>query len=167
MARAALRACHALARLGSPKREQDQVAVEPGSIDHLSQIISQVVAPSFLLGAVAGFLSMLHTRLTDVIIRIRYLNGIPPEDPDRAFLKPDIARLRRRARLLSQATFFGIAAGITTTLLIVMAFAMAILSISHVWGTAIMFILSLALFCAALMFLVLDSFIAVTDYDHF
>lgn len=143
------------------------MSVEPGSIDHLSQIISQVVAPSFLLGAVAGFLSMLHTRQASVIDRIRYLNGIQPDDPERAFLKPDIDRLRRRTRLLSRAIFFGIAAGIITTLLIVTAFAMAILRMQHIWGTAIMFILSLALFCAALVYLVLDSFIAVTEYDHF
>lgn len=143
------------------------MAVEPGSIDHLSQIISQVVAPSFLLGAVAGFLSMLHTRQTGVIDRIRYLNAIPQDDPDRAFLKPDIERLRRRSRLLSRSIFFGIAAGITTTLLIITAFAMAILHMQHIWGTAIMFILSLALFCAALVYLVLDSFNAVTEYDHF
>lgn len=143
------------------------MAIEPGSIDHLSQIISQVVAPSFLLGAVAGFLSMLHTRQAGVIDRIRSLNAIPPDDPDRAFLKPDIDRLRRRTRLLSRSIFFGISAGITTTLLIVMAFAMAILRLEHIWATALMFILSLALFCAALVYLVLDSFVAVTEYDHF
>jgi hypothetical protein len=143
------------------------VAVDPGSIDHLSQIISQVVAPSFLLGAVAGFLSMLHTRQVGVIDRIRFVNAIPADDPDRAFLKPDIDRLRRRSRLLSRAIFFGIAAGITTTLLIILAFAMAILRMQHIWGTALMFILSLSLFCVALVLLVMDSFIAVTEYDHF
>lgn len=143
------------------------MAVEPGSIDHLAQIISQVVAPSFLLGAVAGFLSMLHTRQVGVIDRIRHLNAIPADDPDRAFLKTDIARLRRRARLLSLSIFYGIASGITTTLLIIQAFALAFLRMPHVWGTALMFILSLALFCVALVMLVMDSFIAVTDYDHF
>lgn len=143
------------------------MTVEPGSIDHLSQIISQVVAPSFLLGAVAGFLSMVHTRQSGVMDRIRFLNAIPQDDPDRAFLKPDIDRLRQRVRLLSRSILFGIAAGITTTLLIVTAFAMAILRLQHIWSTALMFILSLALFCAALVYLVMDSFIAVTEFDHF
>jgi len=143
------------------------LSVDPGSIDHLAQIISQVVAPSFLLGAVAGFLSMVHSRLSGVLERIRFLNAIPPDDPDRAFLKEDIKRQRERTRLLSRSIFFGIAAGITTTLLIIVAFGMAFLSLSHVWGTALMFILSLALFCVALVMLVLDSFIAITEYDHF
>jgi hypothetical protein len=110
---------------------------------------------------------MLHARLMGVIDRIRYLNAIPSDDPDRAFLKPDIDRLRRRSRLLSRSIFYGISAGITTTLLIILAFAMAILQMQHIWGTALMFILSLSLFCAALVYLVLDSFIAVTEYDHF
>ncbi len=143
------------------------MAVEPGSIDQLSQIISQVVAPSFLLGAVAGFLSMLHGRLNGVIDRIRLLNAISPDDPERAFLRADIARQRRRARILSRAIFFGIGAGILTTTLIVLAFAMALMHWQHVWGTAVMFILALILFCAALVALLLDSAIAITEYDHF
>ena len=32
-------------------------------IDHLTQVISHATAPAFLLGAVAGFLSILVTRL--------------------------------------------------------------------------------------------------------
>ncbi|QYZ68308.1 DUF2721 domain-containing protein [Neotabrizicola shimadae] len=143
------------------------MTIVPGTIDHLAQIISQVVAPSFVLGAVAGFLSMVHARLTGVIDRIRYLNAIPATDPDRAFLKEDIQRQRRRARYLAKSIFFGIAAGITTTLLIIIAFGMAFLSLPHVWATAFMFILSLALFCVALVMLVMDSFISVDDYDHF
>lgn len=143
------------------------MAVEPGSIDHLSQIISQVVAPSFVLGAVAGFLSMVHARLNGVIDRIRYLNAIPQTDPDRAFLKADIQRQRRRTRFLSLSIFFGVAAGITTTLLIILAFASALLHLEHVWITALMFIVALSLFCLALVALLLDSFIAIATYDHF
>ncbi len=143
------------------------MSVVPGTIDHIAQIISQVVAPSFLLGAVAGFLSMVHARLSGVLERIRFLNAIPPDDPDRAFLKEDIKRQRERARLLSRSIFFGISAGITTTLLIIIAFGMAFLNLQHVWSTALMFILSLSLFCVALVMLVRESFIAITDYDHF
>ena len=53
--------------------------VVPGSIDQLSQIISQVVAPAFLLGAVAGFVSILASRMNGVIERMRFINDLPSE----------------------------------------------------------------------------------------
>ena len=39
------------------------MSIGVGTIDQLSQIISQVVGPSFLLGAVASFISMLFSRM--------------------------------------------------------------------------------------------------------
>ena len=43
------------------------------SPEQISQVISHSIAPSFLLGAVAGFVSVLFTRLTNIVERIRDL----------------------------------------------------------------------------------------------
>ena len=42
----------------------------------LSQVMSQSTAPAFVLGAVAGFVSIMLARLTSVLDRIRSLNEI-------------------------------------------------------------------------------------------
>ena len=59
------------------------MSVTLNSIDHLSQIISQVVAPSFVLGAVTGLISMLYSRVNVVVERIRAMldaRGVPVRD---------------------------------------------------------------------------------------
>ena len=49
-----------------------------------------------MLGAVAGFVSILVGRMNSVVDRIRYLNEIADDDGARGHLKSDIPRLRRR-----------------------------------------------------------------------
>jgi Protein of unknown function (DUF2721) len=41
--------------------------------DQLSQIMSHAIAPAFLLGAVAAYISILLSRMTTVVDRIRSL----------------------------------------------------------------------------------------------
>jgi len=43
-------------------------------------VISQATAPAFILGAVAGFVSILLGRMTAVVERIRHLNDITDTD---------------------------------------------------------------------------------------
>ena len=43
------------------------MSIDPGSVEHLSEVISHVVAPAFLLGAVASFASILMTRMNSVL----------------------------------------------------------------------------------------------------
>ena len=142
------------------------MAIEPGSIDHLSQIISQVVAPSFLLGSVAGFISALSTRLTAVFDRLRNLNAVPGEGHVHTWLNTDIPRLRRRAELLNRAIFLAIGSAVAATILIIVAFALALAAISHVWIAAVLFMISLALLCAALVVFGTEVKIGLSDYDH-
>jgi Protein of unknown function (DUF2721) len=142
------------------------MSVEIGSIDHLSQIISQVVAPSFLLGAVSAFISMLSGRMSVVTDRLRLLNAIRADDPDRGFLKSDIPRLVRRTRLMHRSIQLAIVSGIFTTLLIITAFATALLHYDHVLGSALLFIVSLTFFCASLIWLAADVMISVSVHDQ-
>ena len=60
----------------------------------LSQVISQVTAPAFLLGAVAAFISVLISRMNRIIDRSQALNAIAEEDKIRGLLKSDIPRLK-------------------------------------------------------------------------
>jgi hypothetical protein len=112
------------------------MSVELNSIDHLSQIISQVVAPSFVLGAVTGLISMLYSRVNVVVDRIRAITAITDTDVERHHLRRDLPRLLRRIRLLRRAVGLAILSGIATTLLIIFAFAAALIQYQHIWGSA-------------------------------
>jgi hypothetical protein len=141
------------------------MSVELNSIDHLSQIISQVVAPSFVLGAVTGLISMLYSRVNVVVDRIRAITAITDEDVARHPLRNDLPRLLRRIRLLRRAVGLAILSGIATTLLIIFAFAAALIQYQHIWGSAIMFMISLAFFCASLVMLAIEGMIAHAEFD--
>lgn len=49
------------------------------SVSQLSHVISQAAAPAFLLGALAGFISVLISRLNRIVDRTIVLNGIPDD----------------------------------------------------------------------------------------
>src|SRR6202041_3251233 len=91
----------------------------------LSQVMTQSTGPAFILGAVAGFTSILLGRMTNVLDRIRSLNEIADDDTARAHLKADIPRLRHRARLLNGATHLALPSGMCTALLLVVGFVTA------------------------------------------
>jgi len=98
---------------------------ETPSITQLSQVITQVTAPTFLLGAVAAFVSVLLSRMNRIIDRSQALNAISDHDQTKARLKSDIPRLKRRAALLNKAIFFSTISAIMTSLLVIVAFASA------------------------------------------
>lgn len=143
------------------------MATTPESIDQLSQVISHVIAPAFMLGAVTSFVAILSSRIDVVLGRIRTLNAIPPDDAHRAHLREDVSRLSRRLVLLRRAMLFTLAAGFVTTLLMIASFALAILGVQHVWSVAVMFIVALVLFCIAVVTVGLDGLISVHDHDYF
>ena len=137
----------------------------PGSIDQLSQIISQVVAPAFLLGAVASFVSILASRMNGVIERMRYINDLPAEGHAKSRLKQDLPRLRRRVDLLQRSLLLAIASGVAGAMLIVVAFGAALLHREHVWGTALLFTVSMVLLCVSLCLLAFEVRIGVNEFD--
>ena len=49
-------------------------------VGQLSQVMAQSTGPAFILGAVAGFTSILLGRMTSVLDRIRSLNEIADDD---------------------------------------------------------------------------------------
>ena len=95
---------------------------ETPSVSQLSQVISQAVAPAFILGALAAFISLLILRMNRVVDRSQILNAIGGDDPARVHLKTDLPRLRRRAVLLNRAILYASISAIFATLLVMVAF---------------------------------------------
>jgi hypothetical protein len=133
----------------------------------LSQVIAQITAPAFLLGAVAAFISVLIARMNRIVDRSQALNAISDDNPSKAQLKADIPRLKRRVALLNRSILFAIISAMITSILVIVAFVAAYLNFPHEYGVGILFILALGFFTAALVNLARETLIAVHDYDHF
>jgi Protein of unknown function (DUF2721) len=136
-------------------------------LSQLSQVISHATAPAFLLGAVAGFVSILIARMNGIIDRVRNLNMIADDDAPRAHLKSDIPRLERRARLMNNAIYLAVGSAICTTVLVVMAFASAFVGVRHEPVVGVLFVIALALLGGALFTLAREVRIGLNDFDHY
>jgi len=136
-------------------------------VEQISRLMGQATAPAFVLGAVAGFVSILLGRTTIVVDRIRSLNEIADDDATRAHLKSDIPRLRRRAQLLSKSTFLAVSSGICTSLLLVLGFASALLKVQHEYGAAVLFLLALGLLAGSLFRFAQEVRIGLSEADHY
>jgi ABC-type spermidine/putrescine transport system permease subunit I len=137
------------------------------SIAQLSQVISQVTGPAFLLGAIAAFVSVLISRMNRIIDRSQALHAIDNNDSARAPLKSDIPRLKRRAALLNKAIYFSTLSAVVTCLLVIVAFATAYFNFRHEYGVALLFVLALFSFLLSLVNLARENRIALHEYDHF
>jgi len=137
------------------------------NLDHLSQLILQATAPAFLLGAVAGFISILMTRMTGIIERIRSLNEIDENDAARMRLKSDVPRLRRRAALLNNAVHLALGSGISTTLLLVLGFVSAFFGVRHEYGAGFLFLVAVGLLGASLFRFAQEVSIGLNELDHY
>jgi hypothetical protein len=144
----------------------DGLFVAPDAIQ-LSQVIAQATAPAFMLGAVAGFVSILVGRMNSVVDRIRYLNEIADDDGARRHLKSDIPRLRRRLSLLSSATRLALACGVCTSLLLCVGFGSAFLRLQHVYGLAGLFFGAVALMGVSLFKFGQEVTIGISEADHY
>jgi len=133
----------------------------------LSQVISQVTAPAFLLGAVAAFVSVLISRMNRIIDRSQALNAIADDDKVKATLKSDIPRLKARAALLNKAILYSTISAIVTSLLVIVAFVSAYFNIAHEYGVGALFVVALGFFTASLVNLARETRIALHEYDHF
>jgi cytochrome c biogenesis protein CcdA len=136
------------------------------NLDHLSNVISHVMAPAFLIGAVAGFVAVLMGRMNGIIDRIRAVNGIAAGDEARTHLKSDLPRLKRRAKLMNDAIYFAVGSALCTTLLVILAFVSAFFGFRHEPGVAVVFVLALGLLGASLLTLAREVRVALNEFDH-
>ena len=90
------------------------------TISQLSIVISQSIAPAFVLGAVASFISILVTRLNRIIDRCRSFDAAMKNHPPSDLGAVDIGRLNARANLINRAIYLAIASALTTLLLMIL-----------------------------------------------
>jgi cytochrome c biogenesis protein CcdA len=143
------------------------VITETPTVSQLSQVISQAVAPAFILGALAAFISVLILRMNRVVDRSQTLNAIGGDDPARVHLKSDLPRMKRRALLLNNAILFASISAVFATLLVLVAFVSAFFGIQHERGIAVLFIITLGFFAAALINLARETRIALHEFDYY
>jgi hypothetical protein len=142
------------------------VITETPSVTQLSQVITQAIAPAFLLGALAAFISVLTLRMNRVVDRSQMLNAIDDNDAARARLKADLPRMKQRSILLNNATLFATFSAIFATLLVMVAFVSAFFDIQHERGIAVLFVVTLGFFAAALINFARETRIALHEFDY-
>ena len=135
--------------------------------NQLAQVISHAMGPAFLLSAVASFVAILIGRMNGIMDRIRNLNMIADDDGPRARLKSDIPRLKRRARLLNTAIYLAVASALSTTLLVILAFASAFVGVRHEPVAGVLFMVALGLLGCALFTLGREVRIGLNEFDHY
>lgn len=132
----------------------------------LAQIFSNAMAPTFFLGAVAAFVSLMNSRLSTVIERIRTLNEISDEDHARAQLKVDLERLRRRARYLISGIHSALRGGVCATLLLAIMFTTGFLGLKT-YGAGLLFIVATAFLGFALIRFAQEAHISLSEHDEY
>ncbi len=135
------------------------------TIDQLATLFSYAIAPAFFLGAVAGFISLMSDRLGGVMTRARLLNSIPT-DSEKAHLKMDIGRLRRRASLLRNGILLSLCSGICSALLLGIIFASGFFGLHHAYGAGLLFILANVLLGGALVRFAQDAAMDLNELDY-
>jgi uncharacterized membrane protein YgcG len=134
----------------------------------LSQVISQSIAPAFVLGAVASFISVLVTRLNRIIDRCRLVDGHDQNrgSPDLVGVV-DISRLNARAELINRAILWAVGSALSTLLLMIVAFISAFFELPHERGVGFLFLVALVLFGASLTYFGREIRIVIKDPNNF
>ena len=119
-------------------------------IDRLAQIFSNAVAPAFFLGAVAGFVSLMMSRLAAVNAGIKATKALPDQGGAAAGSSMALGTLRCRARLLSDGIILSLGGGMCATLLLAILFASQFFGLHHAYGATVLFIFATLLLGIAL-----------------
>jgi len=132
----------------------------------LAQIFSQATAPTFFLGAVAGFVSLMASRLSGVMERIRELNAISESNQARNHLKADVDRLRRRASLLHSGIGASLRGGLCATALLAILFVTEFIGLKYAYGAGLLFVLATFFVGFALYRFAQEASIGLNQYDE-
>jgi hypothetical protein len=135
--------------------------------ERLSHIFSTAVAPTFFLGSVAGFASLMTSRMNAAMDRVRALNAIPDDDQRRAHLKADVTRLVRRAQLLKSGIFNALVAGVCATILLGILFMTEFIGLKYAYGAGLLFMIATAFLGFALVRFAQEVRISLHEADRF
>ena len=136
-------------------------------VKQISEIFSDAIAPMFFLVAVAAFCSLMTSRQSTVIERIRMLNAITDEDHGRARLREDLHRLRRRAHLLNSGILAALHGGICIALLVAIMFIAGFAGLKHAYGAGVLFIMATGFLGFALIRFAQEVRISLALHDEF
>lgn len=126
--------------------------------ERLSKVLTEAAAPAFFLGAVAGLISILMFRLSEVMEPLR--------NPERGAGR-DTDYLLKRARLLLSAIRLFLAGGLCTTLLLGFSFLGALLKLQHLYGAAALFLLATIFVGFGLLRFFQEVFVSIEELRDF
>jgi len=135
-------------------------------LQRLSAIFGMATAPAFFLGTIAAFVSLMLSRMSATIDRIRALNSISDSETEKLKLKADVGRLVRRANYLQDAIRLALCAGISATALLGVIFVSEFFGFKHPYGAGVLFAVSTVLLGLALFRFVQEIWLGLSEYDH-
>jgi len=135
--------------------------------ERLTQIFSQATAPTFFLGAVAAFVSLMSSRMSAVIARTRALNAIARDDHSRSQFKVDLERLRSRAQLLHSGILACLRGGLCATLLLAILFATEFMGLKYAYGAGLLFMFATLFLGFALFRFAQEASMGLTETDEY
>src|SRR4051794_34820816 len=135
-------------------------------IDRLTQIFSNAVAPSFFLGAVAAFVSLMMSRLAAVNAHIKATRALPDQDGARVGSSRAFGMLTHRSRLLSDGIILSLGGGVCATLLLAVLFASQFFGLKHVYGAGVLFFVATLLLGVALFRFAQEAWLARCELEE-
>jgi membrane glycosyltransferase len=137
--------------------------VSDQTITDISHVIQLSVAPVFLLTSIGTILGVMSNRLARIVDRARLLNErLETATEDRApVIHQEMHTLARRRRLVNLGITFGTSAALLVCVSIATVFLGAVLKASVAVAVALLFILAMAAFVAALVCFLREVLLAV------
>jgi hypothetical protein len=141
-------------------------AVQGLTLAEISHVIALATAPSFLLGAVVAFVSLLLVRAGRIFDVLKVLDETDTSHPRHKQVRRDLPLLRRRARMIHVAIAISVLSGAATALLVVIAFLGALLNVNLEAAVAVLFVLSLLLFVVALYLFAHEALLELGEFNR-
>lgn len=132
--------------------------------DRLVKIFSQAAAPTFFLGAVAAFVSLMNTRLVDVVARLRVASERSAEGD--AGATEEAVFLRRRSDHLHSGIAASLRSGMCSTALLAILFVSEFVGFQHAYGAPLLFVIATLLLGYALYRFYQDVRMSVEELDR-
>lgn len=135
---------------------------DPG---RLKGIFSLATAPAFFLGSIAAFVSLMSSRLSAAMDRLRTVKSSPPEanDEDRAKY---LGLLLRRTRLLQSGIRASLVAGVTATILLAVLFLTEFFDLRYAYGAGLLFTTSTFFLGVGLFRFAQEAWIGLSEMDQ-
>lgn len=127
--------------------------------ERLTEVFTECAAPTFFLFVIGAIVDQMSSRLSHINDKLREAISASPR-PEQS-----IDHYRARARLLKRGIADAVVAAIFTTLLLVVMFFAAFLSLDHAYGAALLFMLAAGMLGLGLFRLAQETRLALKETD--